>query len=329
MGRALRAVTCAAALALLAGTAGADEPAPEANAAAQRLFDEAMVLMDAGKYTEACAKFEESQRIDAGMATQFRLAQCYEKAQRVASAWRNYQAVAVAARAAGLADREKYAQERADALLRQVARVAVQVPPEVAALAGLAVSIDGVAIGAADWGGVPVDRGSHLVLCVATGKRRWEQAIEVTEDGTRLTVHVPVLEEAPLEPEPVAPVPVPGSDGADQAEPGGLGPVSIAGIVLTVVGAAGLGTGIGLGVAGKMHHGDADEFCQDQFCQPEGITIRDEARQLGDIGTGVFIGGAAVAVAGVLMWVLGPPATDEAAWHLTPSLGGGVLSSRW
>lgn len=47
---------------------------PENKAAAQTLFDRAMLLMTAGKYKEACSLLEESQRLDAGMAAQFRLA---------------------------------------------------------------------------------------------------------------------------------------------------------------------------------------------------------------------------------------------------------------
>jgi hypothetical protein len=298
----------------------------ESSEAAQRLFEEGMKLMEEGNYDEACPRLEESQRIDAGMATQFRLAQCYEKAGRVASAWRNYQAVAVSARAEGQKDREAYAQERADALIKQVARLTVQVPPDVASLPGLTVSVDGTAIGAADWGGVPVDRGRHDVVASALGKRAWKTTVEVAENGARLTTRVPALQDAVNETLDVAPAPPPKEDGD-----GGLGPVSIAGIVLTAVGAAGIGAGIGLGVAAKGKHGDADAYCQEQFCTPEGIAIRDDARALGNIATGVFVAGAAVGVAGVLMWILGPPADDgdAASIRVAPTVGGVVVSSRW
>src|SRR5689334_22228130 len=56
-------------------------------AAAQVLFDEGMRLMSRGDAREACPKLAEAQRLDPGMATQFRLAECYEKTGRRASAW--------------------------------------------------------------------------------------------------------------------------------------------------------------------------------------------------------------------------------------------------
>src|ERR1700733_12258593 len=107
---------CAAALALTVALA-ASRPAlaqtsGEKAAAAQALFDEAMRLMKAGQAAEACPKLEESQRLDAGMGTQFRLGECYEKAGKLASAWASFIAVADTAAVARLPDREAAARAR-------------------------------------------------------------------------------------------------------------------------------------------------------------------------------------------------------------------------
>ena len=56
-------------------------------AAARALFSEGRKLSAAGKYSEACPKFEESLRLDRGIGTKFNLADCWAHSNRTASAW--------------------------------------------------------------------------------------------------------------------------------------------------------------------------------------------------------------------------------------------------
>jgi hypothetical protein len=311
------------ALALVLAAGGAR--AQSNSEAAQRAFEAGMKLMEAHRYEEACIKLEESQRIEPGMGTQFRLAECYERTARIASAWRNYDAVATAARAASLATtnpaekenlqkREAYSRSRADALLALVARATIQVPADVALLPGLTVSVDGAVIPPAGWGSVPLDRGKHRVVAVATGKAPFTSDVEVTEDAQRLTIEVTHLDNAavlPLEqPEPSPPL-----------TEGGIGPVAIAGIVVGVLGLGGMGAGVGLGFAAKSKHGDSDAFCVDDRCTADGVAIRDDARTLGDIGTGVFIAGAVLAAGGLVMILVSPPAQPDGAPAVEAQLG--------
>ena len=66
------------ALAAFATTSTPARADPATVARAQALFDEALALMKAGKYAEACPKLEESDQLDPGMGTEYRLAECYE-----------------------------------------------------------------------------------------------------------------------------------------------------------------------------------------------------------------------------------------------------------
>src|SRR5512140_214162 len=75
-------------------------------AAAQSLFTEAKRLMADGRYPEACAKLEESQRLDPGMGTKYQLATCYAHVGRTASAWAAFLDVAAQAKTAGQSARE-------------------------------------------------------------------------------------------------------------------------------------------------------------------------------------------------------------------------------
>src|SRR5689334_11081114 len=68
---------------------------------AERLYDEGVALVDQGNYAAACPKFEESQRLDPALGTQFNLADCLEHTGKLGSAFRLFGAVERAARAAG------------------------------------------------------------------------------------------------------------------------------------------------------------------------------------------------------------------------------------
>src|SRR5262245_14173157 len=57
-----------------------------ADTAAEKAFEEGRDLYRAGKYTEACVRFEQSEQLDPQMGTLFNLAQCDEKIGKLASA---------------------------------------------------------------------------------------------------------------------------------------------------------------------------------------------------------------------------------------------------
>src|ERR1041384_1291549 len=126
--------------------------------AAVALFDDAKSLMTAGRYAEACAKFAESNRQDPQLGALLHLADCYEKAGRLASAWAAFRD------AAELADRRAdarslSARDRAESLEPKLSRLTVVVPND-AAVEGLTIRRDGVALGRALFGvAMPVDTG--------------------------------------------------------------------------------------------------------------------------------------------------------------------------
>src|SRR5258706_5833522 len=125
---------------LFAASARADEPRSD-EVTAQVLFDEAKSLIAANRWTEACPKLKESQRLAPGIGTKFNLADCYEHTGRFASAWAAFVDVAGQTRAKGQRDREKVARERAAALEPRLSRLAIVVPVG-ARIAGLVVKRD-------------------------------------------------------------------------------------------------------------------------------------------------------------------------------------------
>src|SRR5258706_9020963 len=109
----LASVSCVLALLSLQPRHARADASPADKATAQALFDQGKTLLSKGDVAGACPKFEESQRLDPGIGTQFNLATCYERAGRTASAWTLFLEVASAARAAHQPDREKLARSRA------------------------------------------------------------------------------------------------------------------------------------------------------------------------------------------------------------------------
>ena len=173
----------------------------EKAASAQALFDEGLRLMNAGQPASACPKFAASQKLDPGMGTKFRLAECYEKIDKTASAWALFIEIGDEARGAKRLDREKIARKRAEDLAPKLARMTVVVAPDVAKLAGLEVRRDGTVLEKAVWDApMPIDPGEHFLTATAPGKTAWESKPVVAQAAKTVEVTIPRLEDAPKEP---------------------------------------------------------------------------------------------------------------------------------
>jgi hypothetical protein len=143
--------------------------------------------VQAGRYADACPKFEESFRLDRQIGTQLNLANCFEQLGRIASAWALFTEVLETA---------KEAEDRAFAEAA-VARLKPRLPRiEIAAskLPGVEVKLDGSVIAA----GLPrvVDPGPHKLEFSATG--RVTRLLDIVAvEGQLLPVEVPALDAVP------------------------------------------------------------------------------------------------------------------------------------
>ena len=320
----------------------------EAARAAQRAFEEGMALLKAGDHARACPKLEESQRIQPAMGAQFRLAECYEASGKLASAWRTYLDVALAAREANKPERESHARAKADALQSRLSRITITAPPAVANLEGLAVAHNGVVVPTSRWGSVPVDPGTHRFEASARGKKPWSVELDIVREAQQLTVKIPSLEDEMARAEP-APAPkreskpdveqapplesAPATPVRDDAAEPGLGAPRIAAIALASAGVVAIGAGIGVGFAAKSRWEESASFCGGDACTQDGVDIRTEARSTGNVGTVVASLGFAAIGGGALTWLLAPSHDGKAesrasAWALPTSSGfsvGGAL----
>ncbi len=325
----------AACAGLLGERSALAQPSPENKAAAAALFEDAIRLMSEGKPADACPKLEESQRLDPGMGTLYRLSLCFEETGRTASAWVGFRDVAGMALTAGLAEREKAARGKAAALEPKLMRLKITVQPATAG-AGIEVKRDGAVISPALWGTpVPLDPGRHKVSASAPGKEPWEITVQLEQPGATVSVDVPPLLGPPsrgADARVPAPVPQTGALGPALPPPPPPSPVEggssrgwhlPVGISAIVVGAVGIGvsTAFGLMAKSEFNQSNSSGNCNatTTYCNPAGLAQRSDAVGKGNVGTGVFVAGAVFAAAGIVIL-----ATTPSRSQASPLVGGQV-----
>jgi hypothetical protein len=297
-------------------TVAAEVPGSE-RASAQSLLDEARQLMAQDKYAEACPKFEESVRMASLSGTMISLADCYEKQGRLATAWSMFISAATAARRGGNDEREVEARTRAAALEEKLPKILIDVGGS-RELLGLEVKRDDALVDPGQLSAaIPADPGEHRITVSALAHRPWETTVEA-KPGEVVTVTVPSLEAEvaaaengiEVSPEVQAPISIAPPPSA------GLGARKTMALVTGGVGLLGVAAGSVFGLTSKSKHDKADEHCVGGACRDaEGVTLRDEARSMGNISTVAFIVGAAGLAGGAALWLTAPK-TQTAALGL-------------
>jgi serine/threonine-protein kinase len=315
------------ALAPLLGPRAARAQTAADKAAAEALFDEGKKLVEAGKIAEACPKFEESQRLDAGLGTMLYLADCYERAGRTASAWATFREAAASARAAGQADREQIARARAEALEPRLHRHALRVEDASEGLTLELVDAGGrrEALARATWGvALPIDPGAYRVEATAPGRAPWSAAIVVPATAGTTTTVVPPLAAAQPAPSPAPsppPAPPPAPPEAPLAPGEGVGDGQrVAGLTVGVVGLGALAlTGVFTAIA-LSNEGDADDLCGEgpTCADPEGVAASEDAVAMGNVATVSLVAGGALIAAGAVLYLTAPDGAPPASGAAPP-----------
>ena len=298
------------------GLAFAQERDP---AGAQALFDQARELSRQGKYNEACPKFLESNRLDPGIGTQFRLAECYEQSGKIATAWATYLDVASVARSSSQPDREKAATKHAMQLEARLPKLIVNVP-DASRLPGLEVHRDGILMGTVQWGApVPVDPGAHEITVTAPGAKTLQKTVQL-EEGKPLTFEVPALEveqaaagvaaaPASVDSQPaVSEQPEQQTAPAEEPAPPPAKVTSHVDALPAVLGAAGvvgLAVGTVFALKAQSTNKQSKEHCDGQqvnVCDSTGVGLRNDALTDGNVATIGAISGGALLVAAAIVW---------------------------
>jgi hypothetical protein len=304
--RALGALIACAALLRAVPARAQDE------AAARALFDEGRQLAKAGRYPEACSKFESARKLFTSSGLLLNLADCHERTNRTATAWAEFGDAAYAAATAGRARDEAEAKRRQAALQDKLSLVAIRVD---GATVDEAIRRDGTPVDRSAWGaGIPVDPGTHVITAEAPGRQSWTKSIEVKDPGRTVTVLVPALEAVPSSPAPgpaVAAEPL--AAAGPSAAPAEASPEPtvdrprtgssqrVVGWIVGGVGVAAMGASGILGlVANSQFHAAEGET------GPSRVTDSVHAGQLADVATVVLVAGGVVTGAGLVIWLTAP-----------------------
>ncbi|MFZ5893699.1 MAG: tetratricopeptide repeat protein [Myxococcota bacterium] len=297
-------------------------------AAAEALFVEGRKLMEAGRYVDACPKFEASQRLDPGVGTMLNLAECYEKVGRTASAWAEFREVISAARAADSKEREALARERAAALESKLSRLTIALSAEASATPGIEIRRDGAVVDSAELGtSIPVDPGKHVIEANAPGRQKWYKTVELNADNTQAQVLVPALTA-------VVDNTGPGTSGGVNVDAGtssssGSTQRTIA-VVTGAVGVVGLAVGTVYGLQASSKWDDAKKGCTDYpyGCSGKAVDEGDQAKKFGTLSTVGFAVGAVGLAAGAVLWFTAGSKTEQQA-SVGVGLGNIVVKGRF
>jgi hypothetical protein len=298
----------------------------QTQAMGRTLFNDGVALYNKGDFDAACPKLEASLKAYPGIGTRGKLAECYEKQGRYASAYAAYREVAQLATRSGDPAREQVASERAKSLEPKLSYVTVTVLPA-NDVPGLVVKRNGREVERAKLGSAePIDAGSVAFDVSAPGRKSFSSKVTVAQ-GQAARFEVPALALAGTAPPPppVTPAPPPSPVGADDStalygdRPGWQKPL---GLVLLGAGVVGMGVGGFFGLSAKTKYNDAFDGggCDraTKTCDGPGQAVVDDARSKATLSTILFGAGGGLVVVGAIV-LLTAPSNKPRAIQLAPT----------
>jgi hypothetical protein len=311
------------AIALLASVLGTSRTvhaqAGDASSAATELFRQGREALDAGDYATACAKFDESMRLDAHVGTLISLARCEEAMGKLARARSRWQQAVDLAHSLG-DQREAFAADKLAAIDPRVPRLTLKRGPK--APGALLVRRDDVEVGVASFDApLPVEIGQHTVTVSAEGFAASSTTVELKEGESKEVILEPG---AALPPPPVDPLRPPTATPVTEPPPGpppGPSPMRPIALIVGGAGVVALGVGTYLGIQVIQAKSQPSAGLCNPGCNDAGKN-RNAALQEGDAANWVFAGAGVALATAAALWFLAPthPA-KKSALHVTPGVG--------
>ena len=291
-----------------------DNGLKDEQSAAKILFNQGLEFFANKQYEAACARFEASLQYWRGIGSLGKLAECYEKLGKVASAWRLYREAASQAGRRGDSARQTIAAGRAAALEARLPHLTVVLtePESAGQIIQMTIKRDDTVLTGAELGSaVPVDPGAHVVTASARGYKTWSTEVSLTEKQY-VTVTVPILR-------------------APRRSP------------WRVVGMSTFGVGVATALAGgffgvrsiqQWNQAFDDALCVEfpgdgtsdatRVCNARGFDLVDDANSNATRANILIAAGLVTATAGLVVWLSAKPhgaSGDERRAHIIPVAG--------
>jgi hypothetical protein len=301
------------------------QPSSDQMAQAQALFDEGIRLFNVGRFEDACPKFEASLALVAGVGTRGKLAECYEKVGKTASAWRLYREVERLAQRSDDTLRKQVASERARSLEPRLARLTIRPGPSVT-LPGFQVRSNGQLVEPRIFDSEKiVDPGTYVIVASAPEHAQWSSTTHVAE-GKRAVVEVRALQLGDD----------PGTEGTPSSRPSDMRITAYSLMGVGLVSTIGGGTYFGVKASNRWDKAFDNDHCDRVTleCDADGLILADAAKRNANFANiSVGLGVAAVTAGAVLWWLSRTPPDDQnpQTVNVSPSLlprGMGLVLSR-
>jgi hypothetical protein len=292
--------------------------------------------MTAGQVQTACAKLEESQRLDPKIGRLLNVAYCHEQLGKIATAWSEYNQAAALALQTKQAERESFARKQANQLAHKLSfiRLDLSAAPDVSQ-----VTLDGSVLARDQWSvPFPVDPGDHALVFGAPGRKSHTQNVAVATPGTT-RIAVEALEpdtsasSTAETPAPPPPAPVPSLDAQQQLpqpeQPPAPRPSRTPAWIVGGIGVAALGVGAGFGLRALSLKSDADPQCPDHQCTAQGQSAINDAKTAALISTIGLAAGAVGVGVGAWLFLRVPSPSNTARAQIVPYVASDRAGVTW
>ena len=305
--------------------------APEEQARAQALFDEARSLLRQSRFDEACGKFAESYRLDTALGTLINLATCQELGGKLAAASTTYAAVVTQAAAAQDIARKEIALARIERLRPKLSTLRIEIADAMREQQ-FSVELDGIGIAKEDLSKpMPLDGGSHDITVKQPAHVTRREVLQLAPSGEHRVFTV-----LPLEHEPTALAKGAQRDTAQRTgsafssttalsspEPPSNA-LRVTGVVAFGLGASAIVIGSYFGISAyTLYHDSNDAGCDESnrcLAGSAGLSLRNRAIRAGNVATWTFLAGGLLASTGVVLYIVGKPRSSDHS-HLSVTVG--------
>jgi hypothetical protein len=276
-------------------------------AAAQLLFERGRSAAQRGDLLQACAAFEQSQRLDPGAGTLMNWAMCEVGLNKLSSAWQHFNEAAQLLPPGD--DRTGFVRAQRRLLEPRLPRLTLQLAP--ATPAGARISRNGTELTQASIGlSTPVDPGRVELIVTCPGRQTRRTLVELHE-GEQLSLTL----------EPGAELAAPRRTTA-AAHPPLVGHLQRdLGLSLVAAGSVGVGLGLASGLMVMARKRTVDQHCLDHQCDATGLRAADSGERWLVVNTLSWSLGAAALISGTVLLVVAPDRKREASVQALP---GGV-----